>query len=233
MTDNHTRLLYNGCQNVVSFGGAIFGAIYTDKWGRRPQLLVSTGIIVGIFCIITAINATNVYTDPSGVILAKSSAASKAEIAFIFIFGFVISAGYTPLQALYPVEVLKYESRAKGMGFYNFWVNIAGFYNTFVTGIAFTGAGWKYYFLFIFWDLFEFVSSFDRLLCFSVIELTLQAFIYFLFVETKNRTLEELTEIFKAKNPVKFSLRRTEVKVVVDKEGNTLHKAVEETLLSV
>ena len=37
----------------------------------------------------------------------------------IIIFGFVISAGYTPLQALYPVEVLKYESRAKGMGFYN------------------------------------------------------------------------------------------------------------------
>lgn len=27
--------------------------------------------------------------------------------------------------------------------FYNFWVNIANFYNTFVTGIAYTGAGWK------------------------------------------------------------------------------------------
>jgi len=58
-----------------------------------------------------------------------------------------------------------------------FWVNIASFYNTFVTGIAFTGAGWKYYFLFVFWDAFEFV------------------FIYFFFVETKNRTLEELTDL--------------------------------------
>jgi hypothetical protein len=29
--------------------------------------------------------------------------------------------------------------------FYNFWVNIANFYNTFVTGIAYTGAGWKVY----------------------------------------------------------------------------------------
>lgn len=26
---------------------------------------------------------------------------------------------------------------------YNFFVNIANFYNTFVTGIAFNGAGWK------------------------------------------------------------------------------------------
>lgn len=209
ITDNHTRLLYNGCQNVVSFGGAVVGAIFTDKWGRRPQLLVSTGIIVGIFCIITAINATNVYTGPDGTLLAKSSSASKAEIAFIFIFGFVISAGYTPLQALYPVEVLRYESRAKGMGFYNFWVNIASFYNTFVTGIAFTGAGWKYYFLFIFWDLFEF------------------AFIYFLFVETKNRTLEELTEIFAAKSPVKFSLQKTEVEIISDEKGHVVHEVVE------
>jgi MFS family permease len=210
ITDNHTRLLYNGCQNVVSFGGAVIGAIFTDKWGRRPQLLVSTGIIVGIFCIITAINATNVYTDPiTNEMLARSSSASKAEIAFIFIFGFVISAGYTPLQALYPVEVLRYESRAKGMGFYNFWVNIASFYNTFVTGIAFTGAGWKYYFLFIFWDLFEFV------------------FIYFLFVETKNRTLEELTEIFKAKNPVKFSLKKKAVKV--DQQGRILEEVTEQS----
>lgn len=136
--DLQTRLLYNGCQNVVSYGGAVTGAIYTDKWGRRPQLLVSTGLIVGIFCIITAINATNVYTDSAGVLTSRSGAVANAEIAFIFIFGFVISAGYTPLQALYPVEVLRYESRAKGMGFYNFWVNIASFYNTFVTGIAFT-----------------------------------------------------------------------------------------------
>lgn len=128
VTDNQTRLLYNGCQNVVSFGGAIFGAIFTDKWGRRPQLLVSTGIIVILFVIITAVNATNIYTDAAGVTQSKSASLAKLEIAVIFIFGFVISAGYTPLQALYPVEVLRYESRAKGMGFYNFWVNIAGFY---------------------------------------------------------------------------------------------------------
>lgn len=151
ITSNHRRLLLNGMQNVVSFGGAVFGAIYTDKWGRRPQLLVSTGICVGIFCIVCALVATNVVNGPdgkpkvddTGTPLIKSSSQAKAVIAFIFIFGFIFSAGYTPLQQLYPVECLRYESRAKGMAFYNFWVNIAGFYNTFVTGIAFSGAGWK------------------------------------------------------------------------------------------
>jgi hypothetical protein len=80
-----------------------------------------------------------------------------------------------------------------------------------VTGIAFTGAGWKYYFLFIFWDCLE------------------VAVIYFLFVETKNRTLEELADIFKSKNPVAFSLKKTKVTVIKDKQGNEVHEIVEKS----
>jgi hypothetical protein len=48
------------------------------------------------------------------------------------------------------------------------------------------------YVFFVFWDLFT--------------------FIYFFFVETKGRTLEELDAVFEAKNPRKASTRRiTEV----------------------
>lgn len=151
ITSNNTRLLFNGMQNVVSFSGAMFGAVYTDKWGRRPQLLVSTALLVVIFSIICALNATNLQTGPDGHTIygenntpeIKRPAQAKAVIAFFFLFGFVYSTGWTPLQQLYPVECLRYESRAKGMAFYNFWVNVANFYNTFVTGIAFSGAGWK------------------------------------------------------------------------------------------
>ena len=87
---------------------------------------------------------------------------------------------------------------------YNLFVNIAGFYNTFVTEIAFTGAGWSYYFLFIFWDVFEVI------------------FIYFLFVETRHRTLEELGEIFRAKRPIKASLAKKDVIVISDSKGTHL-----------
>lgn len=192
------QLTYNGGQQVISFGGAVLGAMFTDKWGRRPQLLVSIAIVILFFVLIAALNATNLLPDPNSEktghkYIAKSPNQAKAIIAIIFLFGFVFSAGWTPLQGLYPVECLRYESRAKGMGMYNFFVNVAGFYNTFVTEIAFTGAGWKYYFLFIFWDSFEF------------------AFIFFFFVETKNRTLEELTQIFTSKSPVKRSLEKTSV----------------------
>jgi hypothetical protein len=51
----------------------------------------------------------------------------------------------------------------------------------------------QYYFLFIFWDIFEFV------------------FIYFFFVETRRRTLEEISEIFKSRKPVEKSLNKTRI----------------------
>lgn len=120
-------------QSVLQFGGAIFGAVMTDKFGRRPQLLVSTGIIVVLFAIILALNATNITTLADGTVTAKSSIKANAEIAMIFLFGFVFAVGWTPTQGVYAVEVLPYESRSKGMAIYTVFTNIAGFYNTFVT----------------------------------------------------------------------------------------------------
>ena len=52
-------------------------------------------------------------------------------------------------------------------------------------------------------------------------------FIYFVFVETKNRTLEELTEVFTAKSPVKFSLQKTEIEIISDEKGHVVHEIVE------
>jgi hypothetical protein len=49
--------------------------------------------------------------------------------------------------------------------------------------------GYWFYVFFVFWDLFEFV------------------FIYFFYVETKARTLEELDAIFDAPNPRKASTK--------------------------
>lgn len=43
-------------------------------------------------------------------------------------------------------------------------------------------------------------------------------FVYFLFVETKGRTLEELEVVFEAKNPRKASTRQMEINDIANLE---------------
>jgi Na+/melibiose symporter-like transporter len=93
----------------------------------------------------------------------------------IYFFGFSFSIAFTPFQALYPVECLNFENRAKGMASYNFWVNIAAFFNQYVTPIGLGDFTWRFYFLYIAWDTFQAI------------------FIYLFYVETKDRTLEVST----------------------------------------
>lgn len=78
---------------------------------------------------------------------------------------------------------------------YNSWVNVASFFNQYVTPIGLGDVKWKFYFLYIGWDICQAI------------------FIYLFFVETKDRTLEELNAIFNAPFPKAASLQRTTVVV--------------------
>lgn len=78
---------------------------------------------------------------------------------------------------------------------YNFWVNIASFFNQYVTPIGLGNVKWRFYFLYIAWDAFQ------------------ALFIFLFYVETKNRTLEELNEIFEAPFPKAASLAKAKVAV--------------------
>ena len=62
-----------------------------------------------------------------------SISAARAGIAFNIILGVFYSFGITPLQALYPVEVLSYEMRAKGMAFQSFVTSATLLINQFGT----------------------------------------------------------------------------------------------------
>jgi len=96
----------------MQFVLALVGAGLVDRVGRRPLLLFAN-----IGCSIVWIWATIASS-----INARTSSASSgaAVVAAIFIFDAIFSIGFTPLQALYPCEVLSFEMRAKGMAFSNF-----------------------------------------------------------------------------------------------------------------
>ena len=192
--DEKRVLLLNAINPVVCFFGACLGARLSDRIGRRPLLLYSLLFCIGCFAIMTGTSKLST-TDPT------NSASANTTVAFIYLFGIVFSFGWTPLQSMYIAETLPTSTRAKGTAVGNFSSSVASTIIAYSSGPAFEHIHYYFYVVFIFWDLFEFTI------------------IYFYFPETKERTLEELAEVFEAPNPVKKSLEKRTATTVL----NTLH----------
>ena len=190
IVDEKKKLALNGINPALSFLGAILGARMTDVIGRRPLLLYTIVFASVCFAIITG-------TSKLAVDDKTNTAAANTTIAFIFIFGIVFSFGWTPLQSMYIAETLPTSTRAKGTAIGNFASAAASTVIQYSSGPAFQHIGYYFYLVFVFWDLLEAV------------------FIYFFFPETKDRTLEELAEVFEAPNPVTKSLEKRSTQTVV------------------
>jgi Sugar (and other) transporter len=115
-----------------------------DKRGRRPIIFYVTLSLSLMWVII--VTTTAVFKQSGDT----NSPAANASIAFIYIFRMVYSFGFTPMQALYPVECLKFEvnphppictesnkqARAKGMAMLQFFINVANFVNQYALAVA-------------------------------------------------------------------------------------------------
>ncbi|KAL1728595.1 general substrate transporter [Schizophyllum commune] len=178
ITDQNKQLTLNFVNSVTSYIGALAGSFTVDRWGRRKVLFYSTVTITAILAIVTGLLGSN-----KGGNLMQAN----AGISFIYLFMVVFSYGWTAMQALYPAEVLGYQARAKGLAFLGIVTQVASCINTFGLPVALDKIGWKVYLIFCIWDLFECVV------------------IWFMMVETKGLTLEEITEVFEQKNPVAYS----------------------------
>ncbi|KAI1260122.1 lactose permease [Xylariaceae sp. FL1019] len=120
---------------------------------------------------------------------------SYGTIVSIYLFGIAFAWGFTPLQTLYAVECLENRTRAKGSGLNYLFLNVAIIVNTYGISVGIQ-------IVYILWIVIEIVL------------------IYFFFVETAGKTLEELGEIFEAPNPRKAST--TKVKVEVTSSGQVV-----------
>ena len=105
--------------NAIQIAFAAIGASIVDKVGRRPMLVWVNAVCglcwVGVIVPASIANVTN--PDSKAQQNSVSPPVSKAVLAWVYIFQICYSVGWTPMQALYPVEVLSYEMRAKGMAF--------------------------------------------------------------------------------------------------------------------
>ncbi|EXK78067.1 hypothetical protein FOQG_17248 [Fusarium oxysporum f. sp. raphani 54005] len=184
MTNSNTQLLINAINGVICWLAATCGSSLLDKLGRRPMMM---GGLTG--CLLAYIMLTAFAAQSS-----NNKDLVYGVIVSVYLFGIAFASGMTPSATLYPMEILPNRTRAKGSSIKFLFLNIATMTNTYGISVGIKAIGWKLYLVYIVWIVFE--------IC----------FIYFFYVETKGKTLEELDEIFEAKNPRKASTK----KVIVD-----------------
>jgi MFS family permease len=168
----------NFVNSVTSFIGALTGTAVVDRVGRRTLMLTAA-----ISCTLGMAIVAGLLSD-SG---EQNAMRANAGITFIFLFMVFYSFGWTPLQSLYPAECLSFEVRAKGLALQGWFTNVFSLINTFGLPSALKALTWKTYLIFMVWDVVGVIV------------------IYVFTVETKRLSLEELDEVFAAKNPKKAS----------------------------
>jgi MFS family permease len=193
ITSTNKQLLINAINPIFSMMGAVYGATLLDKLGRRVMMLAGLGMGLVAYVLLTAFTAAS-ETHPN---------LSYGVIVSIFLFGVVFAWGFTPLQTLYAVECLENRTRAKGSGLNFLFLNVAMVVNTYGISVGIAKIGWKLYLVYIVWIVVELVI------------------IYFFFVETAGKTLEEMHDIFNADNPRKESTKKT--KVEIDETGRVVN----------
>ncbi|KAF2466657.1 general substrate transporter [Lindgomyces ingoldianus] len=191
ITSQSKKLMLNAIYPVITFLATLIGAWFMDKFGRRRLLMTSLVFCIICFSIIT----------PTSKLAAENpskSTAANTSIAFIYLFGISYSVGWSPLSPMYIVECLETSTRAKGKSVAQFVTALASFVIQYSSGPAFEHIKYYFYIVFIGWDCIEFVV------------------IYLFWPETNGRTLEELDEVFKARNPVKKSLEPKNVQTIIN-----------------
>ena len=173
ITNTTTQLQINVILNAWCLVCSLVGTWAIDVVGRKPTAIASTAMLTVFLFIVGAL--TKVYgtsTNTSGV---------YGTVAAVFLFQGAYSYGWTPLLYMYPPEVLNYPIRANGVAFFQFVANATAVLIVFTMPIAITNIGWKTYMINGAWDVL------------------MLAAIWYWWVETKGRTLEELDEVLEGK----------------------------------
>ncbi|KFY07072.1 hypothetical protein V492_07470 [Pseudogymnoascus sp. VKM F-4246] len=192
LTDPNKQLLINAILPIFTMIGACYGATLLDKLGRRVMLLGGLTGALFSYVLLTAFTAQS----------EKHPSLSYGVIVSVFLFMITFAWGFTPLQTLYAVECLENRTRAKGSGLNFLFLNVAMVVNTYGISVGIEKIGWKLYLVYIGWICVEMVV------------------IYFFFVETAGKTLEQMSSIFEAPNPRKESTKKTTV--LIDDRGNVV-----------
>lgn len=107
ITSSITQAVINLALQIWNAFFAFGGALSAERFGRRPLWLISACGMLASFIVVTALSAT--FAEHA------IKAAGSATVAFLFIFFAFYDIAFTPLSIAYPVEILPFSLRAKGL----------------------------------------------------------------------------------------------------------------------
>jgi len=168
--DNKTKNMINFGLSVWSLTNGTFFAFFVHRFRRRTAFLACT---ISLFVVFTAFTIASAEYNST-----KNIWWGQIALFLIFLYSPAYNMAYNVLQYAFLVELFPFATRARGIALFQWWGRVAGFFNQFINPIGISYAGWKYYIMYCVYILFEVV------------------FIYFIFPETSNRTLEELAFLF-------------------------------------
>lgn len=159
-----------GFTGVIAVVFSIIPVLYVDRFGRRRFLWIGSAAQAVAFSVVAALIATL----PKG----GSKAYGIATIAFIYIYYAINITSWYPITWLYPAELMPLRIREKGMGIAVFFYWIFQFLIVEITPVALTNIGYKFYIMFVVFNI-----------CIAVI-------IFLCYPETKGMSLEQIDFFF-------------------------------------
>ncbi|KAF5658690.1 hexose transporter [Fusarium heterosporum] len=181
LESENERLIITAGKTILDMVVSISCALLVERLNRRFSFLFATG---GMFLTLVFWTLTCGLFEQH-----QAPGANNAMIFLVWLHGVFYSTCWSGLLIGYAVEILPYSLRAKGLMFLNISVQIALLLNNYLNPLAFEawenadkttlygGNTWRLYLIYTIWVLGEVV------------------FIYFMYVETRGPTLEEVAKV--------------------------------------
>ncbi|KAK9388468.1 hypothetical protein V1515DRAFT_596938 [Lipomyces mesembrius] len=182
-------MLASSIQYIINMVMTIPSILWTDKWGRRPALLI--GAIVMGFWLLLIGGLLMHYGEPNPVvdqpytwIVVGHPAATRAILASAYLAVATFALSWGPVSWMYPPEIVPLRIRAKSvaLGTASNWAS--NYALGFAVPPLLRSIQWRLFFIFGSFNLAAFIH------------------VWFAAPETKQRTLEELDEIFEYGEPL-------------------------------
>jgi len=203
ITGQQQKLGLNIGNALLSLIVSISAAFMIDRAGRRKLFLISVTGMVLSFILWTAMAGEYESTNKPSF--------GYAQLVFVWVFGIFYSIGFSGLLVAYTLEVLPYHLRSKGVMIMNVTVQaiLALSAQTNPIAIEKLPHSWNFWLFYTCWDLVEAV------------------WVYFVFVETKGPTLEEIAKIFDGEDAIAhIDMAQTEKEIAMQHHHETTDEKI-------